>query len=169
MPTNLEIKAACPSVAKAKDVARAIGARYFGTLLQTDTYFRVRSGRLKLREIDGKQFELIFYRRANEKKIRYSEYIVLPLLDIRSAMPLFRSLYSVSAVVQKKRALFLYKNARIHIDSVNGLGAFIEFEVIVNRGRKQARSLMQFLRRVFQIDPATLVAGSYGDMVLKKN
>jgi len=168
MPTNLEIKARYQSLLLAKRIATGIGARYVGTLRQTDTYFKLPSGRLKLRENDGKKFELIYYRRANAKRSRYSNYIVVPLLDATAAKQMFRWLYGVSAVVRKKRILFLYRNARIHIDSVDGLGCFVEFEVIVNRGKKQARELMSILRRSFRIDPFSLVPGSYSDLSGKK-
>ena len=168
MPKNLELKSAYDSLAKAKRIARAMGAVHKGTLRQVDTYFNVRSGRLKLREIDGGEFELIYYKRANRKTSRYSDYRIVPLTEPRAARDLFRLLFGISVVVRKKRTLFLYQNARIHIDSVERLGTFIEFEVVVNRGRKQARALMQFLRKEFRIHPISLVGGSYSDMLRRK-
>jgi adenylate cyclase, class 2 len=168
MPKNLELKSLYDSLARAKRIARAIGAAHKGTLRQVDTYFSMRFGRLKLREIDGEKSELIYYERANAKRSRYSDYRIVPLTEPRSARDAFRRLFGISVVVRKKRTLFLYQNARIHIDSVQRLGTFIEFEVVVNRGKKQARALMQFLRKEFRIDPASLVAGSYSDMLRRK-
>ena len=168
MPKNLELKSLYDSLPRAKRIARAIGAVHKGLLLQVDTYFSVRSGRLKLREIDGEKFELIYYERANAKKSRYSDYRIVPLIEPRSARDLFRVLFGISVVVRKKRTLFLYQNARIHVDSVERLGSFIEFEVVVNRGKKQARALMQFLRKEFRINPTTLVGGSYSDLLRRK-
>ncbi|MBF8296516.1 MAG: putative adenylyl cyclase CyaB [Bacteroidetes bacterium] len=168
MPKNFELKSHYDSLSRAKRIARAIGAAHKGTLRQVDTYFKVRSGRLKLREIDGEKFELIYYERANAKSSRCSDYRILPLAEPRSARDLFRVLFGISVVVRKKRTLFLYQNARIHIDSVERLGTFIEFEVVVNRGKKQARALMQVLRKEFRIDPRSLVGGSYSDMIRRK-
>jgi len=168
MPKNLELKSLCASLPRAKRIARALGAVHQGTLRQVDTYFSVRSGRLKLREIDGEKFELIYYERVNAKKSRYSDYRIVPLTEPRSARDLFRVLFGISVVVRKKRTLFLYQNARIHIDSVERLGSFIEFEVVVNRGKKQARAMMQFLRKEFGIDRTSLVGGSYSDMLRRK-
>ena len=48
-------------------------------------------------------------------------------------------------VVEKKRRLFLYKNSRIHLDEVRGLGTFIEFEVLVKHGKQQAQKLLELL------------------------
>jgi adenylate cyclase, class 2 len=168
MPKNLEIKAVYDSPAKAKRISRGLGARYQGTLHQIDTYFKVRSGRLKLREINGKKFELIYYRRPDAHGTRYSDYIIVSLEEPSAAKALFHSLSDVMAVVRKERTLFLYENARIHIDSVKELGSFVEFEVVVNRGKKQARKLMQSLLKIFEIENESLIAGSYSDMILKK-
>jgi predicted adenylyl cyclase CyaB len=164
MPQNLEIKCAYPSVARARSIARRIGASSKGTLRQVDTYFKVRSGRLKLREINGRKFELIYYQRPNAKSTRYSNYIIVELEEPVAAKSLLRSLHGVSVVVRKNRGLFLYKNARIHIDSVERRGTYVEFEVLVKHGRRQARELMQFLMREFGIDRNKLVGGSYSDM-----
>lgn len=168
MAKNLELKAALTSQAKANQIARTLGAKYQGTLSQIDTYFKVNVGRFKLREINGKQFELIFYKRPDSRGTRYSDYFIVPLKEPEAAKALFRSLSGVWAVVRKERTLYLYENARIHIDSVKGLGSFVEFEVVVNRGKKQAREMMQSLVGHFGIEKKSLLAGSYSDMIRHK-
>ena len=168
MPKNLEIKARYASLAAARRIARSIEARFAGTLRQTDTYFKVRRGRLKLREINRKRLELIYYRRENARKNRYSNYSVLQLPDADASKRLLRSVFESSVVVKKKRELYLYKNSRIHIDHVERLGGFIEFEVLVVHGKRQAQVLMAYLRRKFAIDSSSLIAGSYSDMILRK-
>ena len=168
MPTNLEIKATYPSLARARKISKTLGARFSGTLKQTDTYFKVRQGRLKLREIDEKQLELIYYRRQNARGSRYSDYTVLELQKKEAAKRVLNSLFETMVVVKKKRDLYLYKNSRIHIDSVAGLGEFVEFEVLVVRGKRQAQQLMSVLRSKFGIDSSSMIAGSYSDMLLKR-
>ena len=54
--------------------ARALGAELWGDLRQTDTYFNVPSGRLKLRETAGLQAELIAYERDEDAADRTSDY-----------------------------------------------------------------------------------------------
>ncbi len=168
MPTNLEIKAKYPSLAQARKISRTLGARFSGTLKQTDTYFKVKHGRLKLREINEKELELIYYRRENAPGSRYSDYTVLELQKKEAAKRVLNSLFETMVVVKKKRDLFLYKNSRIHIDSVAGLGGFVEFEVLVVRGKRQAQQLMRFLRSKFGIHSSSLIAGSYSNMLLKQ-
>lgn len=167
MPTNLEIKAKYSSLSQARRISRTLGARFGGTLKQTDTYFKVKHGRLKLREINQKELELIYYRRENRRRSRYSDYSVIDLQKQEAAKRVLNSLFETLVVVKKKRELFLYKNSRIHIDFVAGLGGFVEFEVMVVRGKRQAQQLMTFLRTKFGIDASMLVAGSYSDILLK--
>jgi hypothetical protein len=70
---NIELKARCPDLARAAEAARKLGATRVGALRQHDTYFVVPTGRLKLREMDGKPAELVFYQRANEPTFRGSD------------------------------------------------------------------------------------------------
>ena len=167
MPTNLEIKAKYSSLSQARRISRTLGARFGGTLNQTDTYFKVKHGRLKLREINQKELELIYYRRENRRRSRYSDYSVIDLQKQEAAKRVLNSLFETLVVVKKKRELFLYKNSRIHIDFVAGVGGFVEFEVMVVRGKRQAQQLMKFLRTKFGIDASMLIAGSYSDILLK--
>jgi predicted adenylyl cyclase CyaB len=167
VPTNLEIKAKCSSLSQARRISRTLGARFGGRMKQTDTYFKVKHGRLKLREIDQKELELIYYRRENSRGSRYSDYMVIRLKKPEAAKRVLNSLFETVAVVKKKRELFLYKNSRIHIDFVAGLGGFVEFEILVIRGKRQAQQLMTFFRTKFGIDASMLIAGSYSDILLK--
>ena len=66
--------------------------------------------------------------------------------------------------VRKRREVWLYRNARIHLDTVEGLGRFIEIEVVVTDGMAQARALMKELRAVLGICAKDLIAGSYSDL-----
>jgi len=100
MPTNLEIKATYPSLARARKISKTLGASFRGTLKQTDTYFKVRQGRLKLREIGEKQLELIYYRRQNARGSRYSDYTVLELQKKEAAKRVLNSLFETMVVVK---------------------------------------------------------------------
>ncbi len=64
--------------------------------------------------------------------------------------------------------LYLFNNARIHLDSVQGLGSFIEFEVLVTKGKTQAKSLMRTLSKKFSISKAAVIASSYSDLLFRQ-
>ena len=144
---NLEIKAV---VAKPRILARRVRelrARFVSDERQTDTYFHVSSGRLKLRERTGGPGELIFYRRPERTAKRVSDFFLYPVDDSRALKRFLGDSFGVRVVVAKRRAVYLHKNARIHLDGVKGLGHFAEIEVVINRGERQAQRLMTDLLR----------------------
>lgn len=168
MPQNLELKARISSVSEAVHAAHRLKAQTKGILQQHDIYYKVSRGRLKLRIINDRSAELIFYRRPNKKGNRYSDYFVLPVSNARLTNELCTAAFGQKVVVGKKRRLFLYKNSRIHIDEVRGLGTFVEFEVLVKHGIRQAQKLLEVLSTEFVIKQTAVLAFSYSDMLLQK-
>jgi adenylate cyclase class IV len=167
MPTNLELKAAYQSPQKARDCALACGAAPAGTLVQRDTYFRVPRGRLKLREIEGSEAELIYYERAEATAERWSHFTREPVAAPAGLLRVLTEAFGVLAVVRKRRELYLFRDARIHIDAVEELGTFLEFEV--TGGETPASVVtMKELRAAFGIRDESVVKVSYSDMILAK-
>jgi predicted adenylyl cyclase CyaB len=168
MPQNLELKARISSVSEAVRAAHRLNAHAKGVLQQRDIYYKVPHGRLKLRIMKDRSAELIFYNRPNKKGSRYSDYVVLPVDDAVLTNALCTAAFGQKVAVEKKRRLFLYKNSRIHLDEVRGLGTFIEFEVLVKYGKRQAQNLLDVLSKEFAIKPAAIIGISYSDMLLHK-
>lgn len=167
MPTNLELKARCPNPYRVIRILSRKGIQKRSLLVQTDTYFRSEHGRFKLREIRGSASELIWYRRPDRRKNRYSSYLRIPIVDGNRVKRALASECGILTVVKKKRKLFQFKNARIHLDAVQGLGSFIEFEVLVTRGRKQARQLLNQLMHMVEIRSRSIVVFSYSDLMAR--
>ena len=76
--------------------------------------------------------------------------------------------YGIRGVVEKQRTLFLAGQTRIHIDRVEGLGDFMELEVVLNKetieeGEQIARDLMKTLG----ISPLDLIDRAYIDLLEK--
>lgn len=168
MPQNLELKARVRSLRQVDSAARRLGARRSGTLTQTDTYYVVRHGRLKLREMGPRTSELIAYARPNAAGARMSRYDVFPLERPRILKSMLVRALGVRTVVRKRRTLYLYRNCRIHADTVRDLGTFVEFEVQISRGKPQAASLMKALIRHFAISPMDVVSSSYSDLLVAR-
>jgi adenylate cyclase class IV len=164
MPTNLELKARIRSLSRAKAVAASF-ARFESTISQTDTYYAVPVGRLKLREFSAAKGELIFYARHEGPGDRYSHYEIAPTLEPQRLHRVMERALGVTVKIKKTRLLYLYKNARIHLDTVRSLGTFIEFEVIVIQGQSQARKLLAELTERFGVGKCDCIAGSYSDLM----
>ncbi len=136
-------------------------------LVQTDTFFRVPSGRLKLREIDGASAELIHYRRDDRPGPRSCEYSIVPVADPAAMKSLLSAALGVRAVVRKRRRLYLVGQSRIHLDDVEGLGRFVEIEVVMKPGqtREAATQIVRDLAASLDIRDSDLVACAYVDLL----
>lgn len=168
MPKNLEVKIPIARIDEWKDRLSLIGAEFVRQVQQTDTYFIVDHGRLKLREVGASESELIYYFRDESLTERWSEYEVVPIQEpSRMKVLLSRSL-GVKAVVEKHRQIFLYRNARIHLDRVTGLGEFLEFEVMELDGPQGAHQLLDFLLEELALRDAERVRASYSDMIVSR-
>ncbi|MDX2132672.1 MAG: class IV adenylate cyclase [Planctomycetota bacterium] len=161
---NIEFKAELRDGALARTILRAIQAAYILTFGQTDTYYRVTSGRLKRRETDDEPAEWISYDRANVAGPRASEFTILT--DEQALERYGREALPVWVVVRKRREVWMLGGVRVHLDEVDGLGSFLELEALVTRDHTEARAraAVEELRR--QLGPALgeLIDRSYSDM-----
>ena len=145
------------------------GAIVIEDLEQTDTYFCVQKGRLKLRETADKKSELIFYERDEESSASMqSIYDVLPLTDLSLKNFLVKSL-GIKTVVEKDRRLLKLENARIHLDRAKSLGQFLEFEVVAEGNDTGDAELLDKLKRLAQTFIVEEINVSYSDLVVSSN
>jgi predicted adenylyl cyclase CyaB len=173
---NLEIKCRYPNLRHAERLAAAeLQAEFQGEVVQTDSYFEVPGGRLKLRQTVGTAedeacAELIFYRRPDRSAARISDYHRLPLPDAFAALAFLRRALRLKVSVRKRRRIYIKENMRLHLDQVHGLGKFLEFELIVSPeySRLRCRRQLEELMRRFDIVPETLLADSYSDLLLRR-
>jgi homotetrameric cytidine deaminase len=165
---NVELKARDPDPARTLERALALGAEDRGELVQRDTYFGGVRGRLKLREQEPGGAELIAYERPDDPEPEVSDYTLAPVGDpeaLREALD--RSLGTV-VVVAKRRRLLLWDGVRIHLDDVEGLGTFLEFEAVAAPGSDLTadRAKVERLRAELAVADDALVAGGYADLLL---
>lgn len=168
---NLEIKCVYPEKISALKAIKNIGAKYKGILVQKDVYFKLSSGRLKLRSINNKRHELIFYHRAETKSARYSNYKIVRVSPHKQILKILTRVLGRLVTIEKKRELYIYQNVKIHLDSVKSLGNFLEFEVACRTvlDERQAAGKMRFLKKEFGIKKKDMIAVSYSDILLRKN
>ena len=167
---NVELKARVRDLARLRQTAERVATEYLGWQHQIDTYFRCPRGRLKLREIEGQQAQLVGYMRPDATGSKVSDYRLTAVIDAASLKQTLAAALDVLVVVDKQREIFLYQNVRIHLDRVAGLGTFLEFEAVLSGEIDQAQGQAQvvFLRGEFSIDPGDLLALSYSDLLLRE-
>ena len=168
LPTrNIELKARDRDRVRSLAICNDIGAEPQGVLFQRDTYFYVPNGRLKLRQEEGARPHLIAYERLDRVEERESRYRIIEVDEPEELKAALSGFLGVKAVVTKERWLFLWERVRVHLDQVDGLGDFIEFEAVADADSDLSHEEAQVvsLRRAFEIDEADLVAGMYTDAV----
>jgi predicted adenylyl cyclase CyaB len=166
---NVEIKARLRDLEQARRVAAELSGGPPEVLRQTDTYFRCAAGRLKLRQFSDAAAELIAYARPNEVSPRTSQYRIVPVVDGESLRDALSMSLGVLVVVAKEREVSHYKNVRIHLDRVEHLGTFLEFEAVLEPAAHQSEgeALVRELTSRFGLLPADLIAESYSDLLLR--
>lgn len=169
MPRNLEIKARINDISNVLQVTKSLDLQFVGELNQCDTYFVVPKGRLKLRETNDSNAELIFYLREEATIQRESFFDIYPIIHPSKLKTILTSSLGIKAIVNKRRLLFLFNDTRIHIDEVDGLGNFIEFEVPIMSDSTEAKSEMNYLIGQFGVHETDYIKCSYVDLTKKTN
>jgi predicted adenylyl cyclase CyaB len=167
LPRNIEIKARLADLAATR--RRVAGAADRGPehLTQTDTFFQVPGGRLKVRECSGRPPELIHYRRPDTPGPSESEWAKVAVPDAAALRELLGAALGVRGQVVKQRTLFWVGRTRVHLDEVRDLGDFLELEVVLEAGEAVAAGIeeAQRLLRVFGIPGDALVPEAYVDLL----
>ncbi len=167
MPLNVEIKARCAELEPLRARLTALGARLVGTDLQEDTYFQVPHGRLKLRTGNIENY-LIHYLRPDRPEAKTSEVTLLPAEPDSTLKDLLGKALGVWKVVRKRREIYFIDNVKFHLDTVEGLGTFVEIEAIAWKGEKDEPTLRRQCRAFMEalgITQEALIEGSYSDLL----
>jgi predicted adenylyl cyclase CyaB len=175
MAKNIEIKARASNFTTQLELGAAITDQPLVTLIQKDTFFNVAEGRLKLREFADAKAVLIFYHRSNTIGPKLSDYHITETDDPGGLKSILQQAYGVRHVVKKVRSLYMSGRTRLHFDTVENLGDFIELEVVLDQHRSaefaqtEALAEAQELMQQLNIQKSDLVDVAYVDLLEKQN
>ena len=171
MPRNVEIKARINNVEALHRAAAAIADEGPVEIAQDDTFFACDNGRLKLRKFADDHGELIFYRRADDEGPKESFYLRSPTSEPDTLRESLAQAYGKIGRVLKTRTQFLVGRTRIHIDHVDGLGEFLELEVVLEEGESAEQGIKEAEKLLLNLGiPVTqLVRGAYVDLITSSN
>lgn len=164
---NVEIKARLADAAAVEVRAAALADHGPTVIAQDDTFFRTDAGRLKLRAFADGTGELIYYRRPDATGPTVSSYVRAPTSDPDATREALAGAYGVAGRVTKTRRLYLVGRTRVHLDAVDGLGDFLELEVVLAHdepaaaGEREAHALLDALG----VPASALVATAYVDLL----
>lgn len=165
---NFEFKAKTSELEKLEKQFLQLNPVFIGEDHQTDTYFNVGNGRLKLRE-GNIENSLIWYIREDTAGAKRSDVLLYKHEPDKTLKDILIKVHGIKVIVQKKRKIYFIDNVKFHFDTIAGLGTFIEVEAIdkdgtlgVEKLREQADKYAGF----FSIQPKDFIASSYSDMLL---
>lgn len=167
MPANVEIKARLRDPERVRRFLQDATGGPPQIIEQEDTFFPAATGRLKIRILGPGRGELIAYRRADAAGPKVSEYLVVPTTEPALLRDALAAALGARGTVRKTRLLFLVGATRVHLDTVERLGDFLELEVVlrpaqsVAEGEVVARELMEWLG----IPETDLLEEAYIDML----
>ncbi|MCU0487056.1 MAG: class IV adenylate cyclase [Anaerolineales bacterium] len=167
MPRNVEIKARVTDLASIEVQASMLAQPGPRLIIQEDIFFFVPQGRLKLRKFDAAHGELIYYEREDTLEPKESFYLRSATADPDGLTETLKAALGLRGVVRKQRTLYLVGQTRVHLDRVEGLGDFVELEVVLGEGQsvEDGAQVAQALMQALGIRADGLITGAYIDLL----
>ncbi len=171
MPSNVEIKAALRDRSAVEAIASRLADSGPEVILQEDVFFHCDEARLKLRIFSSDAGELIRYERSNTADVRTSRYRIARTSDPQALLEILTATLGKTGVVKKRRTLYLVGQTRVHLDQVEGLGDYLELEVVLRPGQSEAegKTIAEQLLSQFSISKDELIGEAYVDLLLAKS
>jgi predicted adenylyl cyclase CyaB len=169
MPANIEIKARVRDFAYIRSRAEKLSDTPVEVIPQEDTFFTVPKGRLKLRVLAPGHAQLIYYTRPDQEGPKRSDYHIAHTPDPENLKRVLELAYGIRGVVKKTRYLYLVGQTRVHLDDVEGLGQFMELEVVMREGQSDAegQEIAEGLMAGLGVERSDLLEGAYMDLLEK--
>ena len=174
MARNIEIKARLTHIEAIEQAVAALADSGPTLIAQDDSFFHCARGRLKLRVFGDGSGELIAYERSDTAGPKLCRYARAPVADPGALREALTLACGQRGRVVKQRRLYLVGATRVHLDVVQGLGHFLELEVVLrdDESIEQGEATAQRLLTALGIAPAQLLARAYidllGDIVIRE-
>ena len=170
MARNIETKAKIKNIAGLTAKVVELADKGPLEIYQDDTFFACPNGRLKLRTFSAKEAELIFYRRPDQTGPKESVYSIAPVAAPDKIREVLSQAYGQTGRVIKHRTLFLIGRTRVHMDQVEGLGDFLELEVVLaeNESTESGVAVANELLHKLGIPAENLIEGAYVDLLKQR-
>jgi predicted adenylyl cyclase CyaB len=167
LPVNIEIKAYARNFDEIRRRAEALSDTPVAVIPQEDLFFNTPRGRLKLRILSTNHGQLIYYTRPDQEGPKRSDYHLSLTNDPENLKHVLELAYGLRGVVRKTRYLYLVGQTRVHLDQVEGLGQFMELEVVMQEGQSDAegQAIAEDLMDRLGIERGDLLEGAYMDLL----
>lgn len=153
------------------DVAQNLHDGAAATLVQQDTFFECKLGRLKLRVLGENDGQLICYNRPDVAGPKLSSSDIFETKEPAKLKLVLESALGSIGTVQKLRRLFVIGQTRVHLDEVEDLGYFVELEVVLcaEQTQQEGQTIARELATKLGLTEADFVEVAYVDLLREKN
>ena len=167
MPANIEVKARVDDFDALRERAESLSDAPVKVLQQEDIFFNTEKGRLKLRVQAPDLGYLIYYERPDHDGPKRSDYHLARTDEPENLKTALSLAFGVRGVVRKTRCLYMVGQTRVHLDEVEGLGHFMELEVVMREGQSNAegQAIAEDLMRRLGVRGEALIEGAYMDLL----
>jgi predicted adenylyl cyclase CyaB len=167
---NIEIKSPLPDKEEIIEKLKSVNASNPWNRIQTDIFYEVpeKDSWLKLRSESSQSDCLVSYKRASfNSGPRESEYYLCNV--DRKIKNVLKHVLKEIVTVSKTRSYWHYKNTRIHLDTVDNLGDFIELETLtgqisIENAFKENKEIIELLG----LDPDKFISVPYAELLIGK-
>lgn len=171
---NFEFKARAKNLVSLENKLLQLYPHFIGEDKQTDTYFNVAKGRLKLRE-GNIENALIYYERRNVHGAKQSDILLYKHQQDKSLKDILTTIHGIKVIVKKVRKIYFVDNVKFHLDTIDELGTFIEVEAIDSSGNigfegyriEKLKEQCEKYSNLFEIKSEDYVSLSYSDLILE--
>jgi len=166
---NFEFKARTNNLNELEKRLLGLSPEFVGEDHQSDTYFNVIKGRLKLRE-GNIENALIYYERADTAGAKPSNVLLFKHNPDPALKEILIKTLGIKVVVEKIRKIYFVGNVKFHFDKVKGLGTFVEVEAIDGTGEAGLDELQRqcrYFAELFEIQAQDYISESYSDIILR--
>ncbi|CAH0730183.1 unnamed protein product, partial [Brenthis ino] len=172
---NVEIKAKVHDIESICKIAENLSGTKPTIIQQDDTFYKVNSGRLKLRFYADESATLVRYDRDDTEGPKLCDYNLLQFSknEKEKAMLLDNMLtkcVGTRGKVVKERKLYMVGQTRVHIDAVQDLGNFMELEVVLHpeQSLEEGQAIAKDLQIKLGVKDEDLIECAYVDLLDKK-
>lgn len=119
--------------------------------------------------LQNKNSELILYYRPNMEGPKISTFHKIDTDRPKVLETILAESAGVVGEVKKHRHFYLHDRTRIHLDDVEQLGHFLEFEVVLKPEEtlEDGAAVIKELMKTFEIEEKNFIVGAYMDKLLK--
>lgn len=161
---NIQIKSKFDNHDKIRNLLKEKEAEYLGIDFQSDTYFNVRSGTLKLRE-GNLENKLMYEDDENDEK---NDILLYKTQKNSSLKKILEKTYGIFEIIEKHREIYKIGNVKFYIDFTSQIGHTIGIEAIGKDGSHTKEQLLEqceYYINLFGFKQWKFVQNSYSDMV----